>query len=170
MVDSKQDWRVKGLLLVLFLVAYAICALLGVVVLQKWDSPLHWLIPIPAFFLAFWLFGWIDEEFGVSKRSLAWPVAIAVLGMVAFFVAQLVYWCNGLTDIVGANSTCSSDGMNKAFELMGGQWQDLFLRDGYSYFLLMVLLAWVSLQVIESLSPSSGAKHKKAEKKKGEKK
>jgi hypothetical protein len=145
---------------------------LGVFILHKWDSPLHFLIPIPGFFLAFWLFSWVEVEFGVSRKSVLWPAAIIVLGLAAFFVAQAVYWCNGLTDIYAANTTCSADGMANALSLVGGQWQDLLLRDGYFYFVLMTLLAWGAVQVLESLSPmkNASARPKKAPLKKDAKK
>jgi len=152
-LDSKKDWRPTIFVLVLFLISYGLVWAVGSLVLHKWDSPMHFLVPIPAFFLAFWLFNWIEKEFAIPEKSAVWPIGIMVLGFAGFFVAQLLYWCNGLTDISATKTSCSSDGMSKAMELIGGQWSELLFRDAFFYFLLMVLLAWIGRFIVLSAIP-----------------
>ncbi|GEM_PF-3756898 len=147
---------------VLFLVSYAIVAILGIVVFRKWDSPLHFLVPVPAFFLAYWLFQEAESEFFIKPRSLIWPVAIIVIGFLAFFVAQFLYWCNGYTNISAENTSCSSAGARTALNYIGGGWVDLLLRDGFFYFWLMILLAWISLRVVSLAAPKQSKKKAKS--------
>ncbi len=116
---------------------------------------MHWLVPIPAFFLSYWLFSWVEREFHFSQSSLGWPVLILVMGFVSFFVAQVVYWCNGVTDIATTDSTCSSEGLVQAIGLVSGQLGELLFRDAFFYFWIMVLLAWVCRFVFLSAIPSS---------------
>ena len=165
MSDTGFDWRPLIFVLVLFLISYGLVFGLGSAVFNKWDSPMHWLVPIPAFFLAYWLFGWIEREFGISERSFLWPVLIVVLGGLAFFLAHLLYWCNGLTDIGAENTSCSGKGFSAAMNLIATQWSELVVRDAFFYFLIMVLLAWASRFVfLSALFPDSAKSVRKTRK------
>lgn len=170
----------KALVGVLFVVSYLVIWILGAVVLNRWDFPYHFLVPVPAFFLTFWLLDWVEAEFDVSALSWSWPVVVLLLGLVAFFCANFIYFCNGATDISSANTSCSAEGAKNAMGYLTSQggisvlgssisvpvWLDLLTKDAFLYFLLMVLLAWAShFVLVRSVAPVKPSKGRSKSKK-----
>ncbi|GEM_PF-2029627 len=77
------------------------------------------LIPIPGFFIMFFLFDWIEEFFETRFTRTFWfPLLIFVLGVVAFYIAVFWYFCNILS--LNEGSFCSANGSSQTFGYLSG--------------------------------------------------
>lgn len=147
---------------VLFAVSYGILWLLGTVVLGAWVSPMHWIVPIAAFFLSFWLLDWVERFFEIRVFVWWFPLLLVFLGLLAFYVNAWFYYCNGFTDISTANVTCDSAGSKRALDFINTNFWNLLNKDAFFYFWLAVLFAWLSRLVWQQAfmpqQASAGAK------------
>ncbi|MBU1930007.1 hypothetical protein KJ972_00735, partial [Candidatus Micrarchaeota archaeon] len=102
-MTEKNPWLKWLLLLVLFLFFYGILWFWGTSFFNAWVSPMHWLVPITGFFLAFFVYNWVEDYFEIKLASWWVPILIIVLGLMAFYVNAWFYYCNGFTDIQTVN-------------------------------------------------------------------
>lgn len=142
--DSNQRWLSIFFLVILFAVSYGIVWILGASVFEAFVSPMHVLIPIVGFFLAFWGFEWVQHFFDVKLSSLWFLVLLVLLSLLAFYVSAWFYYCNGFTDITAVNATCDQAGSQRAIQYINTNFTNLLTKDAFFYFALAVLLGWVS--------------------------
>ncbi|MFH0955376.1 MAG: hypothetical protein V1777_04705 [Candidatus Micrarchaeota archaeon] len=167
-VNTQSVWINRLFVFILFLLSYALLWFIGTSLISgAWNSPMHWLIPIAGFWLAYFSIHWSSEYFEIKSSSLWYPFVIAVLGLAAFYFSQFLYWCNAFTDIRGLNTSCGGTGVTQAVDFVGKGFWDLLSRDAFFYFALAVLLAWISKLVLSLAmgSPSESAAKKTKKKK-----
>lgn len=75
------------------------------------------LIPIPGFFIMFFLIDWIEEFFETRFTRRPWFVVFfLLLGVLAFYIATFWYFCNLLS--LNDATACSSTGANNTFQYL----------------------------------------------------
>lgn len=135
-------------LAVLFLVSYFILYLLGL------NTPMHdidfspglgmldymyVLIPLPGFFLMYFMIDWINDFYGSRAGSKPWlPLGLLALSIPAYFVA--LYFFYGNIALLQGGEAQPTD----YFDF----WQQ-FWDSAYLYFILAALFGWVSYQILE---------------------
>lgn len=173
MTSEQSPWIKRALVLVLFLISFAVLWVLGTAVFKAFEYPnSFWyfgLICLAGFWLAFLAIDWINDYFEIRVLSLWYPFVIAVLGFLAFYVSQFLYWCNAFTDIRGLNSSCGGEGVNRAIEYVNGGLTNFsnLTQDAFFYFMLAILLAWLSKVVLSFALNAPDDESKKKSKKKG---
>lgn len=168
--QNQTVWLKRLFLLILFLVSYGIVWMLGTAFFKTWASPMHWLIPIPAFFFAFWAYDWVENFFEVKLGSWWFPVLLLVLGLLAFLVNAWFYYCNGFSGLSQQGATslgCDSEGSKRAVDFIGANWWNLLIQDAFFYFWIAIFLGWLSKIIwLRAIHPAQAVESKKAKKRK----
>lgn len=153
MTDSNnpRSWLEKLFLIILFLISYGIIWFISTFFFSPNGffsfSPMHWLIPIPAFFFAFWAYDWIEEYFRVKLSSWWFPILLVVLGFLAFVINAWFYYCNGFSGLQsqGALSLgCDEAGSKRAIEFVSANWWNVLKQDAFFYFWLALFFGWLA--------------------------
>ena len=117
--------KVAFIFVVSYLSLFFLGALSGITGLHDWGFTIdifrldyfYFLIPVPGFFMLFFLIDWIEEFFETRfTRSLWFPVFFFLLGVLAFYIATFWLFCNLLS--LNDNTACSSAGANNTFQFL----------------------------------------------------
>ncbi|MFH1752393.1 MAG: hypothetical protein ABH821_05660 [archaeon] len=139
-------------LLVLFILFYTVMYFVSTFTeIQNWDSPMFYLIPIPAFFFLYFLVDWVNETYKTKLGLQVWyPIAFLVVSLLAYFVAVYWYYHNIHVVLSGLEQP--------VFDYFAELKQSAFLQ-----FIVFGLLGWVSRIIIEKVG-IEGKKDKDEEK------
>ena len=126
---NKQYVYLAGVFLLAYLVVWGVYALF----LGGFKSPMYFLLPIPAFFLAYYIPDFFEVDSGLFSKNIL-PITFLVLSVLAFFMAVEIYFSN----IAFLNS-------------YSGSWPDffdLFLHSAYLQVVLFgtIALAWRAIE------------------------
>jgi hypothetical protein len=140
--------------------------------LAQWgNSPMFYLLPVPGFFLMYYLIDWMEDYFKFTENEKKYfPAVFWVLGVLAYFLVLIWYFHNMYQLSLSANPSLSEQEVNFWVYMFGGtlkdgsHWQGSginlwhYFRDSpFLVFMLGAFLAWVSrkfvIDVVEARFP-----------------
>jgi len=90
MEDLKQFAYLAGAFVVAYILIYFIFVGMGI----EYSSPTYWLIPVPIFFMAYYMPDFFDEKKETLLHS-CWVIPIfLILSIIAFWLATSIYFWN----------------------------------------------------------------------------
>ncbi|MBN1160289.1 MAG: hypothetical protein JXA43_03645 [Candidatus Diapherotrites archaeon] len=89
-----NDLTKFGYLFGVFVIAYILVYFIFVAIGAEYSSPTYWLIPLPIFFMAYYMPDFFDEEKKTVLHSI-WIVPVfLLLSILAFWLATSIYFWN----------------------------------------------------------------------------
>ncbi len=125
-MSSKGIWqKILFIFLLSYVILYLLSAFNDLTGFSGWGLTLdifridylYYLMPIPGFFIIFFLIDWIEDFFQTKFTRTPWfPVSFFVLGLIAFYIAIFWYFCNLLS--INDASFCSPAGSSNTLNFL----------------------------------------------------
>lgn len=150
---QQNKWLQRLFLFVVFVFFYGVLWVIGSNQWNVWVSPMHWLVPVVGFWLAFLCLDWIESYFEVRAERWWLPVLFAVLAVLVFYVSAWFYYCNGFSNIQDPAYRdtlflgCSNDGSKTALDFISSNFWGLFSKDAFFFFALSALFGWAAFVI-----------------------
>lgn len=131
--------------------------------LGQWvNSPMYYLLPIPGFFMMYYLVDWMEDYFKFSDREKKYfPLVFWLLVVVSYFVVLLWYFHNMYQLSLGANPVLVEQEVSFWTYMFGGTLKDgshwvgsqfnywHYLKDSaFLVFSMAAFLGWVSRKFV----------------------
>ncbi len=134
--------------------------------LGKWDSPMYFLLPIPGFFLMYYLTDWLDEFFELNDdfHNKLFVLVFWILVLAGYAISLLWYYYNFYVLTLNNYAQLKEIGLSFTQYLFGGQlsngqtyggtgfnyWGEL-KNSAYLVFCIAAFLAWISRKFVKNI-------------------
>lgn len=124
---SNNQLKIVFVFIVSYVVLFFLGALSNITGMHNWGGfsnifridYMYYLLPIPGFFMMFFLIDWIEEFFETRfTRTIWFPLMLLVMSVIAFYIASFWLFCNLNNYSLSENSFCSANGAKYAAELL----------------------------------------------------
>lgn len=89
--------------------------------LAVWDSPMYYLLPIPAFFLMYYGTDWIESYFELSEfEKKAFPYVFWIVAIISYYIVLMWYYFNIYQLTLASNAILQQEGISFFTYLYGG--------------------------------------------------
>lgn len=135
-------------ILIGFIASYAVLFALQAL---KWtgswgNTPTYYLLPIPGFFLMYYLSGWIGEYFEAKfHKHPAFAALIVILLVLGFYIALTFFYHNNFT----LSGQSYVDAFSPAMEKTNSVFWNELKESTFLMFALSVLFGWITYYFIE---------------------